>query len=63
MASNRSSFLFLTLFAVSCIAQGSIEGFDDYWTKRAEEAKEAALKAFNPNPEEVTAHFNANVSA
>ncbi|KAL9678361.1 hypothetical protein QQ045_016205 [Rhodiola kirilowii] len=63
MAANRSFLLFLTLCAVACIAQASIAGFDDYWKKRAEEAKEAALRAFNPKPEEVTAHFNSNVSS
>uniref|UniRef100_A0A7N0TS97 Pectate lyase n=1 Tax=Kalanchoe fedtschenkoi TaxID=63787 RepID=A0A7N0TS97_KALFE len=59
-APSRSLLLFLmTLCAAAYVAQANIAGFDDYWKKRAEEAKDAALRAFHPNPEEVTGHFNA----
>lgn len=38
-----------------------IGDFDEVWQKRAEEAKEAAYRAYQPNPEKVTNTLNKNV--
>lgn len=38
-----------------------IREFDEYWQKRAEEAQKDALEAYQPDPENVTAHFNSRV--
>ncbi|KAL9375216.1 hypothetical protein Peur_032095 [Populus x canadensis] len=41
--------------------KAGIANFDEYWKKRAEEAKEASREAYEPNPEKVTKHFNDEV--
>ncbi|XP_021285533.1 probable pectate lyase P59 [Herrania umbratica] len=48
----------LVLVAVSPIVKANIGEFDEVWQKRAEEAKKAALRAYEPNPEKVTDHLN-----
>lgn len=40
---------------------GNIGHFDDVWQKRAVEARRIAKEAYNPNPENVTNHFNKAV--
>nr|TKS16098.1 hypothetical protein D5086_0000026710 [Populus alba] len=41
--------------------KAGIANFDEYWKKRAEEAKEASREAYEPNPEKVAEHFNYEV--
>ncbi|XP_011013803.1 PREDICTED: pectate lyase-like [Populus euphratica] len=41
--------------------KAGIANFDEYWKKRAEEAKEASREAYEPNPEKVAKHFNDEV--
>ncbi|KAE8668587.1 putative pectate lyase 3 [Hibiscus syriacus] len=36
--------------------------YDDYWRERESQAKENLEKAYNPNPENVTKHFNDHVA-
>ena len=38
-----------------------IADFDEVWQQRAKEAKRAAYKAYQPNPEKVTQNFNYHV--
>ncbi|OWM75976.1 probable pectate lyase P59 [Punica granatum] len=66
MASRGSnsalSFLLFVTFAV--IVPGfsaHIAEFDEYWQKRAEQAENATLEAYHPNPSEVTNHLNQHV--
>lgn len=54
--------LALSLAVLVPSLEAHIKEFDEYWQKRAEEASLAALEAFNPEPENVTAQFNANVN-
>ncbi|KAK4789674.1 hypothetical protein SAY86_016978 [Trapa natans] len=54
--------LFSVFFAL--IIMGSmahVAVFDEYWQKRAEEAKKTVREAYHPNPEEVTNHLNIHV--
>lgn len=41
--------------------KANIAEYDEVWQKRAEDAKEAAREAYQPNPEEVTHDFNKQV--
>ncbi|KAK6922062.1 Pectate lyase, N-terminal, partial [Dillenia turbinata] len=59
MSFHYSSCFFLLLFI---LVQANIGQFDEYWMRRAEKAWKAAMKAFNPNPEEATFRFNAHVA-
>lgn len=55
-------FIFaLSLAVLVQSLEAHIGEFDEYWQKRAEEARKDALEAYNPDPENVTAHFNSRV--
>ncbi|XVF03393.1 hypothetical protein REPUB_Repub04eG0257400 [Reevesia pubescens] len=66
MAANYSSFsLFFFLLSFVVIIptlQAHVAEYDDYWKQRELLAKEHTEKAYNPNPEEVTQHFNHHVA-
>ncbi|XP_007046218.2 PREDICTED: probable pectate lyase P59 [Theobroma cacao] len=66
MATSDRSFglFFFSLFFVVIIPtlHAHIAEYDDYWRQREAEAKEHFNKAYNPNPEEVTQHFNHHVA-
>ncbi|XP_048137070.1 pectate lyase-like [Rhodamnia argentea] len=54
--------LFFLSFAVLVPSiRANIGEFDEYWEKRAEEARKEALDAYDPYPEAVTSYFNAKV--
>ncbi|KAI4375287.1 hypothetical protein MLD38_013174 [Melastoma candidum] len=53
--------LVLSLAVLLPCLYANVSEFDDYWLKKAQEAKQAALDAYNPDPESVTAHFNSHV--
>ncbi|XP_030447198.1 pectate lyase-like [Syzygium oleosum] len=53
--------LALSLAVLVPSLEAHIGEFDEYWQKRAEEAQKDALEAYNPDPENVTAHFNSRV--
>jgi pectate lyase len=58
------NYMLLVLFALAMqtsTLKAGIANFDEYWKKRAEEAKEASREAYEPNPEKVTKHFNDEV--
>ncbi|KAH9615802.1 hypothetical protein KSS87_007217 [Heliosperma pusillum] len=65
MASNNGikfRLLFLFVFASSIpLLQANIGHFDDHWQKRQQAARKAATNAYNPNPHNVTNHFNNQV--
>ncbi|KAG5535058.1 hypothetical protein RHGRI_022989 [Rhododendron griersonianum] len=50
--------LFITFAALLPTLMANIADFDEVWQKRAEEAREAALKAYVPDPSEVTDTLN-----
>lgn len=63
MGSTKLSLVFCISFALvipSLLAD--FEVFDEVLKQRADEAKQAALEAYNPNPEEITETFNAKVT-
>lgn len=53
--------IFCTLLAIFPTLNAHIADFDEVWQRREEEAKKAAVKAYQQNPEEVTDHFNDQV--
>lgn len=56
------SLVFLILIVVVDISNGeNTTELDGVWQKRAVEAKEAALHAYEPNPTSVTDHLNGEV--
>lgn len=63
MVSTKLNLVFLVAFAlVIPTLLADIGVFDEVWQQRAEEARQAALEAYTPNPEEVTENFNAQVT-
>ncbi|KAF3444755.1 hypothetical protein FNV43_RR14448 [Rhamnella rubrinervis] len=61
--STKLNLVFLVAFAlVIPTLLADIGLFDEVWKKRAEEARQVALDAFTPDPEEVTENFNAQVT-
>lgn len=54
-------FRIVILVSFVVIVAANIADFDEVWQKRAEEAKQAALDAYHPNPEEITHNFNMHV--
>ncbi|XP_059452251.1 pectate lyase-like [Corylus avellana] len=66
MAATRLSLILFVSFAVSFAVivpslRAHIVEFDNFWQQKSEEAKKDALKAYQPNPEEVTEQLNAHV--
>ncbi|KAL9337783.1 hypothetical protein Peur_069552 [Populus x canadensis] len=58
---NYMLLVFFALAMQTSTLKAGIANFDEYWKKRAEEAKEASREAYEPNPEKVTKHFNDEV--
>lgn len=52
---------FLVLAVLAPAIRAHIAEFDEVWKKRAEEAQEAALEAYQSKPEDVTNDLNKNV--
>ncbi|XP_010527872.1 PREDICTED: probable pectate lyase 3 isoform X2 [Tarenaya hassleriana] len=54
------------LFAISSWASSSVRGhvavFDEYWTQRQDKALRQTLRFYDPNPFNVTDHFNYHVN-
>ena len=48
----------LVFVAISPIMKANIGEFDEVWQKRAEDAKKAAQRAYEPNSENVTNNLN-----
>lgn len=62
METTKLCLIFLVYFAVLIPSlQANISEFDNFWQQRAEEAKKAALKAYEPNPEKITEQLNSKV--
>ncbi|KAK3226406.1 hypothetical protein Dsin_006268 [Dipteronia sinensis] len=63
MGKPTLTLLFLCGLAVifPVLKANVVEDYDDFWQKREEEAKEAAILAYNPNPDEVVHHLNHHV--
>ncbi|GMI87354.1 hypothetical protein like AT1G14420 [Hibiscus trionum] len=62
---NQSFSLILLCFSFAVIIprlRAHIADYDDYWRERELQAKENLEKEYNPNPEEVTKHFNEHVA-
>ena len=62
---NKSFSLILYFLCLGVIIpslEAHIAEYDDYWRERELQAKENLEKAYNPNPEEVTQHFNDHVA-
>lgn len=62
-SNNSVIFLFSLLCFASIIPKlyANIADFDPYLEKRAEEALQSSLAAYNENPEDVTQNFNKEV--
>jgi pectate lyase len=58
---NYMLLVFFALAMQTSTLKAGIANFDEYWKKRAEEAKEASREAYEPNPAKVTKHFNDEV--
>ncbi|XP_057948326.1 pectate lyase-like [Malania oleifera] len=56
-----SSLLFVLFLSFAALVKSHIGDFDEYWQKRAEEARQAALDAYHPDPEAVTQRLNSHV--
>lgn len=56
---GRLLYILLLLFVA--LVQANIGQFDQVWQERAKEAREAALAAYTPNPNEVTDTLNKEV--
>lgn len=62
MEAFKHILMFFFAFAVlTPTSKTNIADFDEFWQKRAQVAEKAARDAYQPNPEEVTAHFNMEV--
>jgi pectate lyase len=62
MAATRLSLILLVSFAVIVPSlRAHIAEFDKFWQQKSEEAKKAALVAYQPNPEEITEQLNSRV--
>ncbi|XP_027905068.1 probable pectate lyase P59 [Vigna unguiculata] len=64
MESTKFSLLFfyVIFLAILPTLKANIGHFDHVWHRRMKEAREAAKKAYKPNPMKVTAEFNAQVT-
>lgn len=66
MESSKQNQMMMFFFVVAVTAltthtQANIGEYDEVWKERAAAAQKAARNAYNPNPENVTNHFNENV--
>ncbi|XP_068306477.1 pectate lyase-like [Pyrus communis] len=53
--------IFIVAITIPATVTANIAVFDEHWQGRAKEAKQAANKAYNKNPAEVTGSFNKEV--
>lgn len=58
MLANYKLSLLLLCILLPLAAYANIATFDEYLQKKATESYEEALKAYNPNPEDLTDDFN-----
>ncbi|KAI4339563.1 hypothetical protein MLD38_024491 [Melastoma candidum] len=62
MDPSRLCLAFVVLSAVVLPGLGrNVTDYDEYWQRRAEEARKDALEAYHPDPEAVAAHLNSHV--
>lgn len=61
MEVNKSSLMLFVFVALVFTIEAHVAEFDEVWQKRSEEAKRAALHAYEPNPEKVASHLNEKV--
>lgn len=63
---SKLFLLFLCTFTIMVpiliMAESSANEEDNYWLFRAEEAWNHTLKAYKPNPEEITSAFNKHAN-
>lgn len=52
------AFVSLSLAILAPSVQAHIAAFDEYWTQRQTDAMRRTLEAYDPNPLNVTDHFN-----
>jgi pectate lyase len=63
MATTRLTLILFVSFAVIVPSlRAHIAEFDTFWQHKSEEAKKDALKAYQPNPEEITEQLNSRVN-
>ncbi|PIA27963.1 hypothetical protein AQUCO_07400067v1 [Aquilegia coerulea] len=62
MEAIMPKLLFVFFLAIMAqMVRANIGHFDEVWQQRAKEARKNALKAYHPNPENVTEHLNNHV--
>lgn len=54
-------FFYVIFLAILPTLKANIGDMDHVWHRRMKEAREAAKKAYKPNPMKVTAEFNTKV--
>ncbi|KAG7017718.1 putative pectate lyase P59 [Cucurbita argyrosperma subsp. argyrosperma] len=59
--SIKAALLLLSMAVLMPSLRAGIAEYDDFLLQQAEEAKQAALKAYHPHPMNVTDHFNHHV--
>lgn len=52
------AFVSLSLAVVAPSVQGHVAVYDEYWTQRQTDALRETIKSYDPNPFNVTDHFN-----
>ncbi|WKA08369.1 hypothetical protein VitviT2T_026097 [Vitis vinifera] len=60
-AVNMRLVILIPFLVIVPAVTANIGDFDEVWQTRAEEARKAALQAYNPHPEKVTDNFNKKV--
>lgn len=58
---HKLVFAFAFLAVMVPVLRANIADFDEVWQKRAEEAKKAAMDAYEPDPDKVAEDFNQRV--
>ncbi|KAI6677161.1 hypothetical protein NL676_037957 [Syzygium grande] len=58
---HKLVFAFAFLAVMVPVLRANIADFDEVWQKRAEEAKKAAMEAYEPDPDKVAEDFNQRV--
>ena len=59
--SIKAALVLLSMAVLMPSLRAGIAEYDDFLLQQAEEAKQAALKAYHPHPMNVTDHFNHHV--
>lgn len=52
------AFVSLSLAVLAPSVQANVAVYDEYWTKRQNDALQQTMKSYDPNPSNVTDHFN-----